>query len=127
MKNKILIIEDDRFLVNVYKAKLSKEGFAMDIAMNGIDGLEKAKTVNPDLILLDLILPKMNGFEVLEELKKDRTTKNIPVLIMSNLGQDNDVEKGRRMGAVDYLIKSDYSISEVVKKIKDAMKEYANP
>lgn len=84
---KILVIEDDPFLNKVYMNKLSQEGFVVSTAMDGLSGLEKAREQKPSLVVLDVILPKMNGFEVLEELKKDPAVKHIPVIIISNLGQ----------------------------------------
>lgn len=117
-KRKILIVEDDQFLVKIYQTKLEKEGFEINIALDGEEGLQKTTGFKPDLILLDLILPKMNGFEVLKKLKENPATKNIPVIVLSNLGQESDVKQGMELGAVDYLIKSDHSISEIIEKIK---------
>ena len=122
-KNKILIIEDDRFLIKIYQTKLKKAGFEIELALNGEEGLEKVKTFKPNLILLDLILPKMNGFEVLEKIKTDEAIKNIPVIILSNLGQKSDVKQGMELGAVDHLVKSDHSIDEVVKKVRMKIQE----
>jgi DNA-binding response OmpR family regulator len=119
---RILIVEDDQFLVKVYTTKLNKEGFEIQMAISGEEVMEKVKTFKPNLILLDIMLPGQNGFEVLEALKKERKTKKIPVIILSNLGQDSDVKKGMELGAVDYFIKTDLSINDVVSKIKSAMK-----
>jgi len=121
-KNKILIVEDDQFLVKVYTTKLAAEGFEIEMAISGDEALKKAKSFKPNLILLDIMLPAQNGFEVLASLKKTAGTKKIPVIILSNLGQDSDVEKGKKLGAADYLVKTNFSINEVVKKIKAAMK-----
>ena len=119
---KILVVEDDKFLLKVYATKFKKEGFNISLAEDGVEALEITKKEQPDLILLDLILPKMHGFEVLKKLKENPKTKNIPVFILSNLGQDTDVEKGKKLGAVDYLIKTDFSIQEVVDKINKTLK-----
>lgn len=117
-KVKILIIEDDNFLVKAYQIKFSKGGFEVVIAMNGAEGLEKAGKEAPKLILLDLMLPKMNGFEFLELIKKDEKLKNIPVLVLSNLGQRSDIDKAMALGAVEYFIKTEYTLEDIISKIK---------
>lgn len=117
-KKKILLVEDDKYIVRAYKDGLERAGFEVLTASDGNEALEKIKKDLPDLILLDLIMPVKNGFEVLEELKVDDGMKKIPVVILSNLGQDTDVEKGKALGAVDYLIKTDYSMKEVIEKTK---------
>lgn len=117
-KKKILLIEDDKYIFRAYKDGLERAGFEVIGASDGAEGVAKAKDKKPDLILLDLILPIKNGFEVLEEIKMDDATKNIPVVILSNLGQESDVAKGNALGAEDYLIKSNYSMKEVVEKVK---------
>src|SRR6056297_625974 len=106
MAKKILIIEDDKFLRQLVSRKLSKQDFEIAEAVDGEQGLEKAKEEKPDLILLDLILPGMDGFEVLSELKEDPELSSIPVVILSNLGQKDEIEKGLQMGAEDYLVKA---------------------
>ncbi|MDD3888148.1 MAG: response regulator [Patescibacteria group bacterium] len=122
-KSKILIVEDDQFLVKIYQTKLESEGFDIELALDGEEGIEKAGKFMPELILLDLILPKMNGFEVLKKLKTDEKTKNIPVIVLSNLGQESDVKQGMELGAVNYLIKSDHSINEIIDKIKKELEK----
>lgn len=119
---RILIVEDDQFLVKVYTTKLNKEGFEIEMAISGEEVKTKVKNFKPNLILLDIMLPGQNGFEILEELKKGTATKKIPVIILSNLGQESDVKKGMDLGAVDYFIKTNLSINDVVLKIKSAMK-----
>lgn len=121
-KPRILLVEDDTFLAGMYNAKLNLEGFAVDLATDGEQGLELAKEVNPDLILLDIILPKLSGFEVLKKVKEDVKTKSIPVILLTNLGQRDDVSKGLALGADDYLIKAHFMPSEVVEKIKKLVK-----
>lgn len=116
-KKKILLIEDDVFLSKVLEERLLDEGFLVDIAGNGEEGFSKIKSFTPDLILLDMILPKMNGFEVLKKIKKDSKNKNTPVIIVSNLGQDEDMKLGRKLGAVDYLVKSNFSLKAIVDKV----------
>lgn len=118
-KTKILMIEDDKFLRKIYKNKLSKSGFEFVEAINGIEGLNKVLFEKPDLVLLDLILPRKNGFDVLIEMKRNPATKKIPVIILSNLGQETDIQRGLSLGAQDYLVKTDVSLSEVVNKVKE--------
>lgn len=119
----LLLIEDDTFLAGMYVTKLTMENFQVDLANDGKAGLEKAKKIKPDLILLDVLLPKMNGFDVLKSLKDDPATKDIPVVLLTNLGQKTDVVKGLELGAVDYMIKAHFMPSEVVAKIKDILKQ----
>ncbi len=116
-KKKILIVEDDKFLIKAYEIKFKKEGFDIMLAGDGLGGLEMAKN-NPDMVILDLMLPKLNGFEFLEKIKKDEKLKNIPVVVLSNLGQKTDMDKVMALGAVDYLIKTEYSLEEVIKRVK---------
>lgn len=115
---KILIVEDDTFLAGMYVTKLGLEHFKTELAVDGKAGVDKAKKFKPDLILLDVLLPKMNGFDVLKELKRDPATEAIPVVLLTNLGQKSDVLKGLEAGAADYLIKAHFMPSEVVEKIK---------
>lgn len=122
MDYKIVIIEDDTFLAEMYVTKFELEGFKIYAAINGDDGVKLVKKIKPDLILLDILLPKKNGFEVLEELKGDKDVKDIPVILLTNLGQKEDVDKGLELGAVDYLIKAHFVPSEVVEKVKGILK-----
>ena len=117
-KKSILLVEDDEFLAELYATKLNLEGFEVALAMDGEKGLKLAKESPPDLVLLDIILPKMDGFEVLKELKADDTTKKVPVILLTNLSQKDEVQKGLSLGANDYLIKAHFMPSEVVQKIK---------
>lgn len=116
-KIKILLAEDDKFISRAYTDGLTRSGYEVIPVTDGDEAVKKAKELIPDIILLDLIMPIKNGFEALEEIKSDSKIKDIPVIILSNLGQDTDIKKGRDLGAVDYLIKSDYSMSEVIRKI----------
>jgi len=113
------MIDEDPFLRKIYRNKFLKSGFEFIEATNGVEGLNKIFSENPDLVLLDIILPRKNGFDVLIEMKKNITTKKIPVIIISNLGQESDVRRGLSFGARDYLIKTDISHSEVVDKVKE--------
>lgn len=114
----ILIVEDDVFLADLYKTKFALEGFKVITAYDGEKGLEAIKKNLPDIVLLDLVLPKLSGFEVLKATKADATTKNTPVILLTNLSQKSDIETGIKLGANDYLIKAHFMPSEVVEKIK---------
>lgn len=120
-KVNILLVEDDNFLVDIYKKKLEMEGFKVGTCDNGEKCLVDVKKKKPDLILLDILLPKLDGFAVLEKLKGDAPTKDIPVLLLTNLGQKDDVQKGLDLGAADYLIKAHFKPSEIVDKIKKVL------
>lgn len=119
---KILIIEDDKFLRELIAKKLSLENFEISEAIDGEGGLKKIKQEKPDLILLDLILPAMDGFEVLSKMKEDSGISSIPVIILSNLGQREDIEKGLKLGAIDYLVKAHFTPNEIVEKVKQTLK-----
>lgn len=121
-KKKILVIEDDQAISIMYKGKLESDGFSVLTAINGADGLELAKKEGPDLIMLDIILPQLDGFSVLAELKKDSKTKGIPVIMLTNLGTDEDKAKGEKMGAVDYFVKANMTPSQISEKIKKYLK-----
>jgi len=115
---KILLIEDDPFLLSMYSIKFEAEGFVVITADDGEKGLEAAKSADSDIILLDILMPKMNGFEVLEKLKADDRTRKIPIILLTNLNQKDEIEKGLILGADDYLIKAHFMPSEVVTRIK---------
>ncbi len=117
-KYKIIYAEDDALISRAYKDGLERSGFEVTIASDGIEALKKIINKKPDLILLDLIMPNKNGFEVLEEVKKNNDLSKIPVMIFSNLGEDGDIEKSKKLGAVEHLVKSEHSMKEVVEKIK---------
>ncbi len=121
-KIKIALIEDDPFLSSMYAMKFELEGFDVLIATDGVAGVELVTKKIPDLILLDILMPKKNGFDVLADIKKNEATKNIPVILLTNLNQTEEVELGMELGAVDYLIKAHFMPSEVVDKIKIALK-----
>ena len=125
-KPKILIIEDDQRINKVYMAKLSVEGITVMTALDGEEGLRKIYSEKPDLILLDLMLPRKSGFDILKEIKADPKVKDIPVIILSNLAQEKEIEQGLALGAVDYLVKTDYSIQQVMEKIKKALERSQN-
>ena len=116
---KILVVEDDKFLREMITRKLNKEEYEVLQAVDGEEGLEKMRQSKPDLILLDLIMPGVGGFEVLEEAKKDSEIKDIPIVILSNLGQKSEVERGLSLGAEDFMIKAHFTPKEIIKKVKE--------
>ena len=123
-QTKVLIVEDDKFLSELISTKLDKEGFSINLAGDGETALKKAEEFKPEIILLDIMLPGMDGFEVLEKLKShsDTNLKNTPVIILSNFGQESKVERGLQLGAVDYLVKANFTTGEIVAKIKEVLK-----
>lgn len=123
MTKKILLIEDDANLIRSLTDFIKKEGFEIISAMNGEEGIKKAGITNPDLILLDIILPKKNGFTVLEALKKDENLKNIPVVILTNLEEEKDIEKALSLGAYTYLVKANYSLDDILKKVREILEK----
>ena len=118
----ILLIEDEEMLANMYETKFKNEGFNIRKALDGETGLALALAEKPDLILLDIILPKLDGFSVLKKLKADPKTKGVPIILLTNLGQDEDVGKGKALGADGYLVKANLTPAEVVDKIKQHLK-----
>ncbi|KPJ71354.1 hypothetical protein AMJ50_02590 [Parcubacteria bacterium DG_74_3] len=118
-KTKILIIEDDKFLIKLYSDKLRREGFEVVEAISSEEGLNKVLMEKPDLVLLDLVLPRKSGFEILSEIKLNPKTKNIPVVILTNLGQESDIKRGLDLGAAAYLVKTDFSINQLPELIKE--------
>ncbi len=122
----ILLVEDDEFLANIYKTKFEMEGYKVSVAVDGESGVEDAKRKNPDLILLDILLPKMDGFTALKKLKDTADTKQIPVILLTNLGQKDDVDKGLELGAEDYLIKAHFKPSETVGKVKAILEKHSS-
>lgn len=117
-QKKIVIVEDDTFLAGMYSTRLSTEGYTVLMASDGQAGLDMITKEKPDIILLDIILPEMDGFSVLQKIKSQEAVKNTPVILLTNLGQKADVERGMELGASDYLIKAHFTPSEVVAKIK---------
>lgn len=117
----ILFIEDESALQKTFTESLAPEGYNIISALDGETGLKIAKTKKPDLILLDLILPKIHGFEVLKKLKEDAATKNIPIIILTNLESVENVDKALELGATTYLVKTKYTLNEVISKIKKAL------
>ena len=117
--NYILVVEDDYFLRNLLLHKIEQEKLPFDTAVNGSEALEKIKAKIPAVIILDLVLPDTDGFEVLEKIKKQPATKDIPVIVVSNLGQKDEIERCLKLGANDYLIKANFTPKEIVDKIRE--------
>jgi len=115
---KILIIEDDSFLADMYAAKFQMKGYKVNLAENGREAMKEIQKEKPSLIILDILMPKMDGFEFLEQFKKNEKFKNIPVIILTNLGQKREVERGFNLGADDYIIKAYFTPKEVVEKVE---------
>lgn len=118
---KILIIEDDSVLRDTLQKKLNIEGYEALVAQNGEIGLEKIRALKPDLVLLDIVMPKVDGMEVLVEMKNDEGLRDIPVIMISNSGQPVEIEKIMQLGAADYLIKAEFNPQEVVSKVKKSL------
>ena len=118
---RILLAEDDRFLRKAGEMALKRAGYTVLTAVNGEEALRTAQSELPDLILLDLIMPKLNGFDVLQALKKEAPTAHIPVIILSNLGQDRDVQQAMEAGAAAYLIKTNLSLQALVQRVEEAL------
>lgn len=119
-KKTILLVEDDPFLYKVLKQRLEKDTIhKIIVATDGEAAVREAIANKPDLMLLDLILPKKNGFEVLAEIRKIPELKNMPVVVLSNLGQQEDIDQVKKLGVIDYMVKADHSLSQMVKKIEE--------
>ena len=122
-KKKVLLIEDDVFIGGLLQLKLEQSGFDVARALDGEQGFEMIETFQPEIILLDLILPKRSGFELLEMMKQDPRFSKIPVIITSNLGQDSDVERGKTFGVIEYIVKNKLSLEDLVTKVKEEIKK----
>lgn len=117
MAKKILLIEDEQLMIDLLERKLIQEGYEVAVAKNGVEGLEKMKEEKPDLVLLDIVMPKMGGFEVMEEMNKDAGLKQIPAIVISNSGQPVELDRAKRLGAKDWLIKTEFDPQEVIDKV----------
>ncbi|MCD6429170.1 response regulator [bacterium] len=123
MAKKILIIEDEEILLDLLKSKLETLGYEVYTAIDGEEGLKAIREIVPDLVLLDIIMPKMSGFEVMEEMQKDPSIKEIPVIVISNSGQPVELDKAKQLGAKDWLIKTEFDAREVVEKVRAILGE----
>lgn len=117
MMKKILIVEDEDIIAGLIQKKLSKEGYEVARAEDGVEGLEKMKKIKPNLVLLDIVMPKMGGFEMLEKINKTPELKRIPVVIISNSGQPVELDRAKKLGVRDWLIKTEFDPQEVVDKV----------
>jgi len=124
---KVLLIEDDPLLIDIYTTKLKQSGFEVEVVEQGDKAVAFVQETRPDVILLDIVLPHVDGWEILEQLQRQETTKNVPVAVLSNLGQKEEIEKGLRMGAAKYLIKAHYTPSEVVEEVKQLLQIKVQP
>lgn len=118
---KVLLIDDDPFILEMYILKLKEQGFQVESAGSGKEGLAKIKDFKPDMLLLDVVMPALDGFDVLQEIKKNPSA-NMKIILLTNLGQKEDVERGLLLGADDYIIKAHFTPSEVVEKVKSLLK-----
>jgi len=117
MPKKILLIEDEEIMVNLLQRKLTQEGYEISVARDGEEGLKLIREAVPDLVLLDIIMPKKGGFEVMEVMQKDKELREIPVIIISNSGQPVELDRAKELGAKDWLIKTDFDPQEVLDKV----------
>jgi len=115
---KILIVEDDPLLVRMYQTKFTMEGYSVITAGDGMEGLEKVTKEKPDFLIMDVMMPRMSGLELLAEIRKNPSTAHIPALMLSNLGQPEQVEKARALGVKEFLLKANYTPSQIVAKVK---------
>ena len=120
---KILLVEDDVFLSSLLKNRFIKEGFEVALARDGEEAFDFLKNSTPDLILLDIILPKKSGFELMEDLRSNPQLREAPIIILSNLGQPEDVARGQQLGAIKYFIKAKTSIDDLIEKVKEFLKK----
>jgi len=117
MPKKILLVEDEELIIDLLTKKLEREGYQVSIAKDGEEGLSMMKDEKPDLILLDIVMPKMGGFEVMEEMQKDEELKKIPVIVISNSGQPVELDRAKKLGAKDWLIKTEFDPREIINKV----------
>jgi DNA-binding response OmpR family regulator len=120
-KHKLLIIDDDPFILEMYVLKFKEEGFIVETAKEGKEGLRKIREMKPDLVFLDVVMPMLDGLEMLRELRKNKETQNMKIVLLTNLGQKDDVERGMKLGADDYIIKAHFTPSEVVAKARSIL------
>ncbi|MFA5777495.1 MAG: response regulator [Parcubacteria group bacterium] len=122
-KKTILLVEDDSFVSDIYQTKISSEGFDMMVAENGLEAIKKLEEKIPDLILLDIVMPYMDGIETLKKIKKEEKWKKIPIILLTNLSEKEKIQEALGMGADDYLIKSHFTPSEVISKVNMVLKK----
>ena len=123
MPKKILLVEDEEIMIDLLQRKLTKEGYEVSVARDGEEGLKLMREVKPTLILLDIVMPKMGGFEVMEQMAKEPELKKIPVIVISNSGQPVELDRAQKLGAKDWLIKTEFDPQEVIEKVKKQLCE----
>lgn len=116
-KGKVLVVEDEEILLTALKEELGSGGYEVEGALDGVEGLEKTKSFKPDLILLDLVMPKMDGMEMLQKLKGDAETRDVPVVILTNLSDYERISEALALGAMDYLVKANYKLEDLLEKV----------
>lgn len=122
---KILLVDDDPLLVRMYQRKFQNDGYTIETAADGVEALKSVNTFKPDLVLLDIMMPRMNGLEVLTELKKNKSTESIPVILLTNVGaSQDDVDRGLELGAVAYIVKANNRPKAIVAKVKEVLAGY---
>jgi len=122
MAKHIFLVEDDQYLVDIYITKLEKEGFEVDLARDGQEALDFLEKNKPDLLILDIVIPSVDGWEILRRIRKEERLKSLPVIILSNLNQKREVMKGINLGATKYLIKAHYTPSEILEEVREMLK-----
>jgi len=120
-KGKVLVVEDEEILLTALREELTTGGYEVEGAGDGVEGLEKAKSFKPALILLDLLMPKMDGMEMLQKLKADSLLRDIPVVILTNLSDYERISEALALGAMDYLVKANYKLEDLLDKVKTVM------
>ncbi len=115
---KILLIEDEEIMINLLQKKLVREGYEVSVARDGEEGLKTMEEVRPDLVLLDIIMPRLGGFEVMEEMQKNKELRKTPVIVISNSGQPVELDRAQKLGAKDWLVKTEFDPQEVIDKVK---------
>lgn len=126
-KSHILLVEDDAILSRVIEEELESAGYKISKAKDGEAAIDLINSKRPDLVLLDILMPKMNGMEVLEHIKESSTTKNIPVIMLTVLSADDDIKRALKLGAVDYIVKSQHAVGEIVEKVNEFFDKGARP
>lgn len=123
-QHKILLVEDDPFISQMYTTKFEHAGYAVGVATTGREALERLKQEKPDIVLLDVLIPELDGFAVLENMRQDAALQHIPAIMLTNLGQKEDIERGQRLGATAYVIKAHFTPQEVVDKVKAVLAKH---
>lgn len=123
-KKKILLAEDEKMIADMYSTKFTLEGYEVVTARDGAEALAMAKSEKPDIILLDIIMPKLDGFAALKSIREDAILKSTPVILLTNLGQEDDIKKGKQLGADDYFVKANHSPQEIVEKVKAVLTKH---